>query len=332
MATSGSVDYNATRDQIIQEALENLGVMSPGDTTSSASFTDHSAGLARLLNGLVKQYAHPSDGSPGMQVYHIKRGYLFLQKGETTYTLGPTTTATGATNKWASDYLATTISADEASGQTVVTVVDNGAIADGSRIGIELDSGSIQWTTVSGTPVDNGATIDVTLTVALSGDAAAGNRVYVYTTANQARRPLQILYAMSRDVNDTDRTLEPLKLATYEAIPLKSATGTPTSFYYEQTLTDGTLRLNCAANSVRDVLRITYRSPPEDLDAAGNDIDLDPIWIRALGWALTLDAAPRFGRQTLIPGYKMLRDEAVAIAKNANPETTDEYFQPGDSE
>jgi hypothetical protein len=332
MSTSGSVDFVATRDQTIQEALENLKVMQPGDTTSSTSFTDHSAGLAKLLNGLVKQYAYPTDGSPGMQVYHLKRAFLFLQKGEGVYTLGPTATDTGSTNKWASSYVATTISADEAAGQTVLTVVDNGTISSTNRIGIELDTGYVQWTTVSGAPTDNGATIDVTIAAALTSAASAGNRVYVYATTAQARRPLEIVHLMVRDVNNSDRLLHPMQLGAYEAISMKLQEGTITNYYYEQSLVDGTLFFNCEANSVRDVVRGVFRSPPEDLDAAANDLDFDQVWIRPLGWALTLEACGRFGQEGRAAYFKSMRDESLAIARNANPETSDLYFQPGDSE
>jgi hypothetical protein len=332
MATSGSVDYNATRDNVIQEALENLGQMQPGDTTSSSSFTDFSASVARRLNNIVKQYAHPTDGSAGIQIYHVKRAYLFLQKGQALYSLGPTTTATGETNKWATSYGSTTISADEAAGQTVLTVVDNGTITNGDRIGILLDTGYMQWTTVNGVPTDNGATIDVTVAVALTSAAAAGQRVYWYTPANQGRRPLEILSMLGRDYRNRDRQLSSMMMNDYEAITEKFTESTVTSYYYEQTLTDGTLRFNCAADDPTEVIVVTYRSVPEDLDAAGNDIDFDQVWIRPLGWALTLDVCGLFGQESRAAYFKTMRDEALAIARNANPETSNLYFQPGDSE
>jgi hypothetical protein len=71
---------------------------------------------------------------------------------------------------------------------------------------------------------------------------------------------------------------------------------------------------------------------PEDLDAAGNDIDFDQVWIRPLGWALTLDVCGLFGQESRAAYFKTMRDEALAIARNANPETSNLYFQPGDSE
>lgn len=325
------MDYGATRDQVIQEALENLGVMQPGDTTSSASFTDHSSGMARLLNGLVKQYAHPTDGSPGIQVYHLKRSYLFLQKGEGVYTLGPTVTASGSTNKWASAYISTSLAADESAGQTTLTVVDAGAISSGDRIGIELDTGYLQWTTVNGSTTDNGGTLDVPITKELTEKSSAGRRVFVYAATAQGRRPLEIVSASIRDTDGADRPIEPMLLMGYEHIAMKLAEGDVTGYYYEQTLVNGTLYLNCAANRVTDVVRMVYRSPPEDLDAAGNDIDFDQVWIRPLGWALTMEAAPRFGQGARMAEFKTLRDEALTIARNANPETSDLYFHPGES-
>lgn len=331
MATSGSVDFIATRDQIIQLALENLGVMSPGDTTSSASFTDHSSGLALLLNGLAKQHAYPADGSPGMQVYHLRRGYLFLQKGEHAYTLGPTVVATAGTDKFAHSYVRSTINATEAAGQTVITVNDNGTITNGDRIGIVLDTGYVQWTTVNGVPTDNGATIDVTISVALTSAASTGNAVYTYATTAQGRRPLSLVHVARRDSDTTDTALAPMLLNDYELIPKKTTEGSIARYYYEQSLTNGSLYFDAAASDVTDVARITYRSPPEDFDAAGNDLDFDPVWVRPLAWGLTVESAGRFGQEARVPYFKTMRDEALIIARNSVPEECNLYFQPGEA-
>jgi len=336
MASSGSVDFGTaiSRDNIIQSALEDLGVMASGDTTLSTNFTDHSAGAALKLNALIKQFGWPTDGSPGMQVWALKRAYLFLQKGQAVYTLGPTTTETGSTNKWAAVYSTTTLSQDEASGQSTITVTDNGiSIASGNRIGLELDSGAMHWTTVSGAVTDNGATIDVPITTATTGAAASGNRVFVYAHAasNQGRRPLQIVTAYLRDTNGNDYPLRDLRtVQAYEAITQKSADSDPTAYYYEPTLTDGTLYLDTEPIDVTDVVRIVYRSPFEDFDAAGDTIDFDPIWVRPLICGLAYELCPRFGLGARMPEFKALRDEALQIARNANPELSDAYFQPGE--
>jgi hypothetical protein len=331
MATSGSVDHSATRDQIIQEVLEDLGVMQPGDTTSSARFTDYSSGLARKLNNIVKQLGNPTDGSPGMQAWAIKTYYLFLQKGQAVYTLGPTVSNTTDTDKWASSYVSTTISADEAAGQTVITVVDNGTISNGNRIGIQLDTGYMQWTTVNGAPTDNGSTIDVTITAALTSQASAGNRVFVYATTAQGRRPLDIATAVLRDTDGNDFPLDSMDLDDYESITKKSQESTPGRFYYQPTLTDGTIHFDCAANDVTKVVRMRIRSPFEDFDAAANDLDFDPIWIKPLVYSLELESCLRFGKQARMAEIKALRDESLAIARNQNPETCNAYFMPGEA-
>lgn len=330
MASSGSVDYTSNRDQIIQAALEDLGVMVPGDTTSSASFTDHDDGAFRLLNDLVKQYGHPQDGSPGLQAWSNKRAYLFLQKSEGVYTLGPTTTATGATNKFASTYVTTTIGAAEAAGQTVITMTDGSIFSDTNRIGIVLDSGSIQWTTVSGAPSGN----DVTIAVALSGAAAAGNRVFGYATTAQGRRPLRILSAVVRDTDNNDREIIPMTLYGYEGgVTTKLSSGTILRYYYENTLTDGTIYFDCEADRATDVVRIVYQSPFEDFDASTDTMDFDPVWSRALRLGLVVEMAPRFGQEARLSSFIKLRDEALAIARNAYAEMRDDlYFQPGSSE
>lgn len=333
MATSGSVDYGVTftANTIIQSALEDLGIMASGDTTSSTTFTDHSAGALIKLNLLVKQYGYPTDGSAGMQAWAIKRAYLFLQTGEAVYTLGPTTTATGATSKWANAYVTTTIASAEAAGQTVLSLTSSTGILDTYRIGIELDTGAMQWTTVSGAPAGN----DVTVAVALTSAAAAGNRVFVYddTATVQGRRPLEIISLVLRSTDGTDSPpLRPIRTTEeYEANPTKGADGQPTAYYYERTLKDGTLYFDSEPTDVTQVARITYRSPFEDFDSAANDdADFDPVWGRALVHSLSYELCPRFGLDARMPAIKALRDEALGIARNALPEVSDAYFQPGE--
>lgn len=327
MASSGSVDFSLSRDNIIQSALEDLVVMQPGDTVSSASFTAHSTMMARKLNMLCKQWMGTPDYAPGLKTWTNKRAYLFLQKGEGVYTLGPTTTATGATNKWATSYVTTTIGAAEAAGQTVLTMTDGSIFSDTNRIGIQLNTGYIQWTTVSGAPSGN----DVTVAVALTSAAAAGNRVFGYATTAQGRRPLDILSAVLRDTNTTDSPMYPMSLLGYEGISVKISETAPKQYYYEAQLTDGVLYFDSEVSDVTDVVRIVYASPTEDFDAAGDDADYPQHWLRALAFGLVVDTCGAFGQEARMPYFKALRDEALAIARNANPETCDAYFSPGES-
>lgn len=331
MPSSGSVDFSVTRDNIIQAVLEDLGVMQPGETTASASFTDNSSGLAIKLNALIKQWGNPTDGGPGMQLWAQKIGYLFLNTNNATYTLGPTATETGTTNKWASAYVTTTLASTANAGASSVTLAAAAStvgISSGMRIGIELDSGAMFWTTVSGAP--SGASVP--LTTVTSGIAGGGNRVFSYATTAQGRRPLEIITAVLRDTDGNDTPLTALSLPQYEyGVPKKNQDATPVSFYYKPTLDNGTLFLDAEPTDVTDVIRFVYRSPFEDFDAAGDNPDFDQHWIRPLIYGLAVEALPRFGMEARAPYFVGLRDEALRIARNFNPETCEMYFQPGDS-
>lgn len=319
MASSGSVDFSVSRDDIIQDALENLGVLAEGGTVSSAQTTQ----MARKLNMIVKQWMGMSDFAPGLKMWSRKTAYLFLQKNQGAYTLGPTTTATGDTNKWASSYVTTTIASAEAAGQTTLSLTSSSGISDTDRIGILLDSGSLQWTTVSGAPSGN----DVTVAAALTGAAAAGNRVFAYSTSNQGRRPLAILTAVRRTTDSVDIPMDSMLLEEYEAIGNKTNDGTPSRYYYEDTLTDGNLYLDYQPSDATNVLRIRYLSAIEDFDGSTDTPDYPQEWYRPLCAQLTIDGAPAYG-VAVTNEMKMIRDESLAIARNANPENVNVIFQP----
>lgn len=319
MATSGSVDFSVTRDDIIQDALENLGIVLPGATPVAA----HVTAAARKLNMIVKQWQGTADFAPGLKMWSRKRAYLFLAKGGSTYTLGPTATETGTSNKWSSSYVRTTLSVSAANGASAVTITTTTGFASGNRIGIVLDSGSIFWTTVSGSLTGN----SVPLTSVTTGAAASGNTVFCYATTNQGRRPLSILTAVRRNTDSTDSEMYPMSLQEYEAISDKGADGTPGRYYYQADLTDGSLYLDSDPVISTDVMRITFLSPPEDFDASTDNPDFPQQWYRPLSWQLTIELAPSYGRP-VSPEMKLSRDEALAIARNTNPETSDLYFQP----
>ena len=320
MASSGSYDFIVTGTQIVQDAAENIGVIATGGTVSS---TDQTFFL-RKLNLIIKQWTGKADFAPGLKLFTRARGYLFLNTDNGVYTVGPTTTATGTTNKFTSTYVSTTIASNEALGQTVISVTSATGILDTNRIGIELDSGAIQWTTVSGSPAGN----DVTIAVALTAAAAAGNRVFAYATTTQGQRPLDIISAVLRTTDGIDTPLEPMSVEEYESIGKKSQDSMPTSFYYEPNLIDGTIYFDSEPTDVTQVVRLVYWRATEDFDSISNDAAFPQEWFRPLCAQLTIDGA--IGKRIPVtPEMKMNRDESLAIAKNSYPESTEAYFQPG---
>lgn len=310
MATSGSVDYSVNALTVLTDAYENIGVKSVDRALSANEIT---TGL-RKLNLLSKQWMGSNDYAPGLKMWTRKRGYIFLQKGQGSYSLGPS--GDNAT----SSYVTTTLSAAEALGQTALSITSETGITAADIIGIELDSGSIQWTTVVST-----GTGSVTVTDALTGAAASGNRVFAYTT--KIRRPLEILTAVLRDTDGNDVPVRPMDVYKYESIPLKGADGDPVQFYYETQRTNGVIYFDSEPDDVTKVVRIVFLSPIEDIDAVTDDIDMPQVWYRPLCAQLSINLCVPFNRP-VTPALQQERDESLAIAQNADPDTTTIFFQP----
>ena len=310
MSTSGSVDYSQNRDQIITRALNVLDVVGVGFTASATQISH----AANVLNMLIKSWQGQTDFARGLKVWARKRGYLFLQTGQHEYTLPG--------DHWTNSYVTTTTTAAALSGASSIDIASATGMTTGDYLGVELSTGALQWTTISGAP-----STTLTLAGSLTANVASGARVFAYTT--RATRPLSLIAAVRRDVNGTDTPMEMLRTATtYEAITLKSATGTPGLVFYEPTLPAGWLSLDTEPTDVTDVLRLTYVRPLEDVDASTDDLDYPQEWFRPLSMGLAREIAPDYGVQW-DQQKEMIYKEALAIAQQANPEVSDAYFEPG---
>lgn len=81
MPTSGKYNYNANRDEIIQEALELIGVYDPGKTLSAEDITSCSRSLRLMIQSLKAE---------DIGLWANKEAAIFPQKNEYSYNLGPT--------------------------------------------------------------------------------------------------------------------------------------------------------------------------------------------------------------------------------------------------
>jgi hypothetical protein len=313
MATSGSVDFSVNRDEIIKDAMFEIGALGDSETPTDADIQLYS----RYLNRLVKQWQGQADFAPGLKMWSRKRATLYLQNEENSYELGPTG------DNWAVSPLETTLSVAATSGATSITVTTVTGISSGMYIGIRQDDNSIHWTTVSGAP--SGSV--VSLTAGTTDDCSAGAAVFAYTT--KARRPLQFVSLMWVNASNNEIPMIPMTVQDYELLVRKINVGTPVSYYYESQLTDGVMYLNCYPSDTSARLEAVYISPTEDFDAATDTPDYPQQWYRALHFGLAVDiwGTARQGEPTkrLIG----LRDEAIAMARNQDVETTISYFQPG---
>jgi hypothetical protein len=314
MATSGTTAYSVTVQTVVEDALQNIGVLGAGDALESAD----AAFVLRKLNLLIKQWVGQADFAPGLKLWTRRRAYLFLQSGQSEYSLGPS-----GDHAAESSYVTTTLASAAAQSAGTVTLTSASGIAAADYIGIRMDGGPIHWTTVSGAP--SGAV--VTLTVAMAGAAAAGSRVFAYTA--KMRKPFEIVSAVRRDTAGLDTTIDPnMGVDEYEAIGDKGATATPSRLYLESRRTSATAYIDCEPADTTQVLRLVYLSYIEDMGALSEDVDLPAEWLRPLSAQLSLDIAPAYTRP-VTQEMKLMRDESLAIARNAFPAKSVACFESG---
>lgn len=303
MTTSGTTTYSVTELDIYKDALGNLGMAPPGEEIGG----DELLICRRKLNMLVKQWVGQADFAPGLKMWTRRRGYIFLQSDQIEYTMPG--------DKGAESYVTTTIGAAEASGQTTITLTSATGFVAAMVVGIELDDGSLLWTTVTSVSAP-----DIVIPApGLTDTAAAGNRVFAYATAAALRAPFEIEAASLRDTSGTDQYIDVGQTMTdYEAIPTKSADGTPSTIYVEYKNGSAKLFLDAAPDDVTKVIRVVYLSYIEDLTATTETIDFPQEWYRALGNQLAIDLAPTF-EKAVSQELKMNRDESLMMARNAHP-------------
>lgn len=309
MATSGSVDFSISRNDIITDALQMLGEGAEGETVTAARID----ACSRRLNMMVKAWM-----ATGAKLWAMKQATLFLTVGTASYSLGAT--GTHCTN----DYVQTTLSTDEASGSTSLSLTSTTGMSASDNIGIVLDSGAIHWTTISGAP---GA--PTTIASGLSSAAASGNVVFTY--AAKINRPQRIhtdaAYWRSSDSQDTPVKI--ISMAEYAQLVNKTSRGKIVQAFYDPQLVNGILSVWPTPDSSSDVLRFWYERILEDFDAAANTPDFAIEWGEALLYGLADRLSPSSGVSMSERAYfKAEAAEKLSIAMGYDRETASTLFQP----
>ena len=147
------------------------------------------------------------------------------------------------------------------------------------------------------------------------------------------KRPLRILDCNRVTISDnTSVTINPLSLNEYENLPNKTQEGVPVNYFYDPTLTNGSLKLWLVPGSTEASLYtvdIIYQSPIEDMDSSIDNFEFPQEWLEAL----TLRLAYRISGKYAL-GYRermaLRRDaqEALDLVLSFDIEPTSLYFQP----
>lgn len=309
MASTNSYNFVQTRDNIIADAHLYVGAIGEGESPSANQVTE----AARMLNMLVKLRA-----ADGMPLWAMKRATILPNND-----VSSMTTVSHIT----SSYVSTTISADEAAAQTVLSITSTTGMTAADQIGIELDSGNMHWTTISS--VDSST--QVTITSGLATAAASGNRVFTYTASSgRIGRPLRVVEANALNVvSNTSWEINLITRQEYYAIGGRTSEGVINQLYYEpglgtavadptsSTTWYGTFYFYPRFQDGKTVIEFTYQRPFQDFDAAGDHPDFPQEFYLPLTLELAALLGPKFGlpmeeRARLFQEAKMYREEALS--------------------
>jgi len=278
MATSGSTDINATQLDIINGAFRLLGLVGVGETRSPEEIDNASSALNLLLKELQ---------ADNIGLWLDRTVTLFLGKGTQSYTIGPSGNHATLTP------LDTELSADIASDETDITVDAITGFSDGDYIGVELDNGEMQWTTINGTP--SGSTI--VLTDALTDDAAENNTVVGYTT--KSLRPLEIKNIRLRKSSTSEIPMEMVSQNEYMLVTNKTSEGSPSIAYYDPQLTNGVLYIWPTTSTVDSRIVFTAKYPIEIFDDWTDSPDFPEEWLMTLRYCLAETLALEYPDDTI---------------------------------
>lgn len=163
-------------------------------------------------------------------LWTMEQAVVLMEKGKQFYKCG------GSGDRVVSrdDLRTQSLSVAALTGATTLTLNAALNVSLGDTVGVYLEPGEFHWTTAS--IASTGVT--VTLTDALTSDAAASARVYVYTAT--ISRPLRIINSQyAWRITDSEIPLMPFSQNEYFDQPDKTTQGSTSQYYYSPQLGSG---------------------------------------------------------------------------------------------
>ncbi len=311
MASSGSVDFDLTRNEIINDALIHCGATEAGESPAAAD----TSFAARQLNRMVKSWQ-----ADGLHLWTIRETYLFTVLSQARYRLGG---ATGEHFAAVDDTIRTEIATAVTAGASSLVVDSTTGMLASDAVGVVLDDKTIEWDTISS--VTNSTTLALTGTI--SAAAAVDNTVFTYTT--KLGRPLRVLDIERTNADDLDTPIKMISHREYQRLPNKTTVGKTNEAYYQPEIPDGFIYLWPEPETAADRMRLTCAFPIEDFDTSSNNPDLPQEWLDALTWGLARRLLPSYGRTGEVAAL-ILREAQdsydIVLGWDREPEST--YFTP----
>ncbi len=262
-----SISFSQNAQSIIKDALYDINALSPGDFLESEDYELARRALNRIIKGWQRN---------GINLWTYTQGYIFPQKGQDKYTFG-----TGSTDHFTNEAWFTTITTAAIATATTLVVDDTSDMTAGDYIGIELDTGYRQWTTIASVTNATHVVIDDALTDA----SAVANTVVNYTT--KADWPLHIdnvrYYLQSSRI---ETPMDRMSRADYFNIANKVVVQRTSVWFYDVQKNPGYFYIWPQIQQIRDYYTVTYQRVIHDVNSANDLIDFPVEWTNPLIMAL----------------------------------------------
>lgn len=281
MATSGSYNFSLTGDVLITDSLIDAGVIAIGETPEA----DVVNFARRKLNMLLK-----SMQVEGLKLWKHREITLFLQDGTNTYTIGPS----GSECTLSSEIIKTETRVVAVATDTTIEVDSTTGMAASDRIGIELDDGTMHWTTISS--VTDSDTLVVTDAIESGDTVAVDNDVWTYT--NKVQRPLEIFDLFIRDKNNEDTGISQIASQGYYNFGDKTSEGVVAQATITPLLTNIQMKVYPTPSDSLYRLIGTARYPIEDIDSTSDDFDIPQEWFLPVQLGLAIHLTPAASTET----------------------------------
>lgn len=308
MATSGSIDFSVSRDDIITEAMELMGVLAEGQTPNSDQVTS----MSRTLNMMVKMWQ-----AAGLNLFAVQKLYVYLEKDKKEYDIG-----TSATAHVSTEYNRTTTTAAEVpdpQNPTTINLTSVTGLAASDNIGVKLDDGTMHWTTVASI-----ASLVVTIDDALPSAMSSGVTVFFYTT--KANRPMRIENVLiTESISGNDTPIWTISRQEYVDLSNKTASGRVNQIYYDPQVGAGILSVWPTTDTVDSYLTLWVQRTLEDFDSASDNPDFPQEWYFPLASNLAAISCPKYGVPRTNRDY--IRRMAVESKREAESFDVEEGFQ-----
>lgn len=296
ISPSGTTTFEQTKNQIIQKALMLIGAIGAEDTPSNWDYVF----AGDMLDMLIKAWE-----AKGIGLWLLTEATLFLTSGQASYSIGGSTSANTGANS-----VVTTSTATAITGASTITLASVTGMNVSDTIGIVLDVGTTQWTTISAI---NTSTLVVTLNATLTSQASSGTNVYDYATVMS--NPINITQVRFQYNGGIERECTRLMREQYFALPNKTVKGKPTQFFYDRQLNNGTLYFWPTPDSALDRVNYTFKAIIQDTGTGSTaNMDFPQEWILPVTYGLATILAPAYGKdqkiqQSLGPlGQQQLKD------------------------